>query len=479
MRFFSVIFGLVLGFVSALVSGFVFAAAPSSGMYSTQGQASAACQAYLAEHPNYGTGGTAAACVFVYSSAALGVSTTCNGFGLAQQYSLYGWGVTGQTGGFSASWGWCAQPSCVAGSTPFGSADGVVTGFNQSSNPHSDGQMCCVSFSLVAAGKNAGDPDSAGYSIGHWVRTGSRCTDGYSGSLPYVPNLKPAPAPCAGSSVASCWDPFRDAFCSQSESGEWFCIPRGNPPPGGCISGATGSECYSKDGNPVPPPPDPPIRNGTPPDTINNYTINNGGTTNSYTTNNYSGTSPGPGSSSSGGSSPPSSSPGGTGSNVGGNGNTGANGTDSNGNCPNGSKPTASGCSGTYRDDGCNTPPACFGDAVLCGIAANTHKTACEAASGSSTGAPPSGMGDGTDNSGDPTASSVSNEVETGDTSSLNSSGFGFSTSCPLTDGIHFSFLGQSIDVDESSMCTPLGFIYYIVLAFAYFSAAKIIAGVK
>src|SRR6185312_10987122 len=115
---------------------------------------------------------------------------------------------------------------------------------------------------------------------------------------------------------------------------------------------------------------------------------------------------PGPGSS---GSSPPSSSPGGTGSNVGGNGNTGKNGTDSNGNCPNGSKPTASGCSGTYRDDGCNTPPACFGDAVLCGIAANTHKTACEAGSGSSVGAPPSGLGDGTDNTGDPTSSSVSN----------------------------------------------------------------------
>src|SRR6185312_12403503 len=104
---------------------------------------------------------------------------------------------------------------------------------------------------------------------------------------------------------------------------------------------------------------------------------------------------------------------------------------------------------------------------------------ACEAGSGSSVGAPPSGLGDGTDNTGDPTSSSVSNTVDTGDTSSLNSSGFGYASTCPLTDGIHFSVLGKSVDVDESSMCTPLSFIYYNVLAFAYFTAAKIVAGVK
>jgi hypothetical protein len=268
-------------------------------------------------------------------------------------------------------------------------------------------------------------------------------------------------------------NPDRGA-CGQSESGEWFCEPVKPGDAGGCASGATGAACVGKNGQPIPPPPDPPIPNGTPPDSTQQYnTIDSGGNTYNYTQNVYSGTSPGPGSSSS-------SSPGGSGSNSGGqSGNSGPNGTNQDGKCPDGSVPTASGCSGTYRDNGCDTPPACHGDAVLCGIAANTHKSACEAASGSSVGGPPSGMGDGTDNSGDPLGSSVSNEVDLADGSSLDGGGFGFASTCPLTDGIHFDFLGKSISVDTADMCTPLSFVYYIVLAFAYFTAAKIIAGVK
>ena len=366
---------------------------------------------------------------------------------------------------------WCIPDSCASGNNPDGAGDHIYSAsYTQGSQISKAG--CCYMFNLTSAGGNADGSDW--YSIGSLSGSGTRCKDNLgasgeptsAGALPIPPKL--SPFSYCGAGKTSCWNPFLNKFCAASQSGEFSCVG----PPGdqsGCASGATGSECFNKQGQQTPTPPDPPISSGTPPDTTNNYTINDGTTTNNYTTNNYSGTSPGPGP---GTSSPPSSSPGGSGSNVNGNGNTGKNGTDSNGNCPNGSKPTASGCSGTYTDSGCNTPPACFGDAVLCGIAANTHKSACDVASGSSVG-DPTGLG--------PSASSVENDVDLGTagSGSLDAGGFGYSTSCPLNDGIHFSFLGKSIDVDESGMCTPLSFIYYIVLAFAYFAAAKIIAGVK
>jgi len=376
---------------------------------------------------------------------------------------------------------WCVASSCAAGTSPDGQADysfadpggGVGAGQQVSSSGG-----CCETLDLAQSAWSAADKSDA-VTTGHFVLSGGYCAGNFStstgGTIPKPPILTPYDHCKKG--VASCYNPFDDNFCSQSQSGEWFCVPRKTPDPGGCASGATGSECLGKDGNPVPPPPDPPIKNGTPPDTTNNYTINDAGTTNNYTTNNYSGTSSG----GSGSESPPpgSSSPGGTGSNTGGSGNTGKNGTDANGNCPNGSKPTASGCSGTYRDDGCDTPPACFGDAVLCGIAANTHKSAC-AASGSSIGSPPSSYaGDPTDNSADPGSSAVSSSVDLGAGSgNLDGSGFGYSTSCPLQD-ISFETMGSSVVIPLADKCNLLSFLKYIVLALAYFMAAKIIAGVK
>ena len=319
---------------------------------------------------------------------------------------------------------------------------------------------------------------------GWYTGNGTRCTASTDAS--FSKSVQGAMLCDHGS--ASCYNSEK-GFCASTEYGEQICEKAPVNGAGGCAAGATGATCVGNN-TPPPPPPDPPVPGGKPPDSSGTATGKDaGGNTYNYTTNNYSGTSPGPGSSAPAtGSS--AGSPGGTGSNTNGSGNSGSKGTDSNGNCPDGKKPTASGCSGTYRDNGCDTPPACFGDAVLCGIAANTHKAACNPASGSTApnpfeGAPSSGSlslpssGDPTDASGDPTSSSVSNEVDLGDTTSLNAAGFGYSSACPLTDGIHFDFLGKSISVDTSTMCTPLSFIYYIVMAFAYFTAAKIIAGVK
>jgi hypothetical protein len=474
-RLLAFLFGVAVVFISASAVH----AADASGVYKTQSDAYSMCLANL-------VGTTGRSCVFQTVLTGQAASAACEPPWPVHQglTSGYGYAVKLSSGTIgSINWVWCAPVSCVSGTSPNGQSDytfadpggymggGGVVNFNG----------CCATMDLTDPGFQSAwsAPDkSDATATGHFVLNGnSNCHTNFgSDTSGTIPNPGPLSTynHCKGSE-RSCYNPYDDNFCAQSESGEWFCVPRKTPDPGGCISGATGAECLGKDGNPVPPPPNPPISSGTPPDTTNNYTINDGGNTTYYTTNNYSGTSPGPSSSS-----PPSSSPGGNGSNTNGNGNTGSNGTDSNGNCPDGSKPTASGCSGTYRDDGCNTPPACFGDAVLCGIAVNTHKTACNAASGSSVGSPPSGLdGDPTDNSGDPTSSAVSSSVDLGDaTGSLDGSGFGYSSSCPLQD-VSFSVFGQSVDIPFADKCDKLAFLKYIVLALAYFMAAKIIAGVQ
>lgn len=386
-------------------------------------------------------------------------------------------------GGVGSDEWWCVPATCNAGTSPGGQTDYT---FNDPGGAIGAGGVvdqggCCATLALSQSQWRYPDKSDA-TSTGHFVLNGDRCTssDGIpqntTGKIPNPQKLLPYEKCKPGQ--RSCYNPFEDAFCAQSDSGEWHCVPKQQADAGGCISGATGSFCVNKNGEPVPTPPDPPIQKDTPSNDTGNITINNSTSSTTYNTNNYSGTSTGGQGSESG---PPgsSASPGGSGSNSGGSGNSGSKGTDPNGKCQDGSVPTASGCSGTYRDDGCDTPPACHGDAVLCGIAANTHKTACKPASGASTGAPPGDYsGDPTSNGGDPAASGVSNEVDLGGTSDLDAGGFGFATSCPLQD-VSFDLMGKTVVVHLADKCDKLAWIRLLVLAFAYFAAAKIIAGVK
>lgn len=377
---------------------------------------------------------------------------------------------------------WCVATSCNVGASPDGQTDyafadpggGVGAGATVSSSGG-----CCESIVLSQSSWSASNKSDA-VTVGHFALTGGYCNANYStssgGSLPVPPTLKPFQYCAAG--VTGCYNTFKDAFCAQTQSGEWNCIPRTpTNDQGGCASGATGSECYSKNGNPVPAPPDPPIQKGTPPDVTNNYTITNTSTTNNYTSSSYSGTSPGPGPAS-GSSSSSSVSPGGTGSNSTGSGNSGKGGTDSTGKCANGSVPTASGCSGTYRDDGCDHPPACFGDAVLCGIAANTHKAACNPSSGTSVGSPSSALAaagvpaDG-GASGDPSASGLVTSSDLG-SDGFDSSGLGFSRSCPANP--NFSVLGHSYTLDLTPFCNFAGMLGWFVLLIAYLAGLRIVA---
>lgn len=472
-------------FVFVLLAFVVAGQASANQTVRTQADAYAACVAYGEQIKAGSAPGWTYSCVYDPVAGTSGGNSVCDGSSVLITNASYDL-VNGVSGGVMVKWNWCVPSTCTAGTHPDGQSP---YSFNDPGGALGAGAQaslggCCAHVELQQSSWSQPDKSDA-VTTGDFVLDGGYCYAdlGHGESGAKIPKPAPlVPYDHCKAGVHSCYNPFNDNFCSQSDSGEWFCVPRKTPAPGGCISGATGSECLGKDGNPPPVPPDPPIKKGTPPDSTNNYTINDSSTTNNYTTNNYSGTSDGGSGSESGppGSAPPSSSPGGSGTNTSGSGNSGKNGTDGNGKCSDGSVPTASGCSGTYRDDGCDTPPACHGDAVLCGIAANTHKTACAAASGSSTGSPPAGLdGDPTDNTGDPGSSAVSSSVDLGDaTGNLDAGGFGYSSSCPVQD-VSFSVFGQSVNIPLSDKCNLLSFLKYIVLALAYFTAAKIIAGVK
>lgn len=475
----------MVGFLVAFCAFFASSSfATSPPWYDTELGAANACEAALASYKAAG-GSSSVYCKLAGTPGSTGqASCTVSNVASLQFYTMW----SDAAGGIGSTFDFCFPASCTG---TWGSPSNTITVSPATATAENgDFGGCCVSW----VGTGVWSFDGVSGASGYYQRTGAYCAQNYSNEP--APPSPPVPGQdkkyCDSGSV-SCYSPQTNTACYATESGEQICKQL-NAPADNCAVGATGASCYSAPGGQPPSPPDPPISTGQPPNQSGTASTTSGGVTNNYTFNNYSGTSPGPG-----GQSPASGSTsgsgGGSGSNANGNGNSGQNGTNANGNCPNGSKPTASGCSGTYTDNGCNTPPQCFGDAVLCGIAASDHKTACgvsklAAASGSSSpdpyaGAPSSGSltlpssGDPTDASGDPTASSVSNDVDLGDTSSLDSTGFGFGATCPLTDGIHFGFLGKPVDVDTSALCTPLSFIKYIVLAFAYFSAAKIMAGVK
>ena len=58
---------------------------------------------------------------------------------------------------------------------------------------------------------------------------------------------------------------------------------------------------------------------------------------------------------------------------------------------------------------------------------------------------------------------------------SYNQGGFGYSTSCPMTD---FTFSSIALTIPSATKgCVPLSFFYYICIGFALYRAAKITAG--
>ena len=320
------------------------------------------------------------------------------------------------------------------------------------------------------------------YSGGQWVRFGDFVPSGAACDPNSTPPVIPQapPKPCGGQ---SCYDP-QHGFCAVTEGGEQICTGD-DPPPSGCITGATGAVCTSPQSGPPPTPPSPPITPQTPPtgqDVV--QTMDQQGNPQPpivVQTYNGSGSPPAtPGSS--GG--PPGMGDGGTGgsSNGTGSGNSGQNGTDkSSGKCPDGSVPTAGGCSATVADSGCASPPVCSGDAILCGIYKQDQIARCGSAKLLDLVQHPGANGDEVDPydlSGAPAPASVEKSTDLGDTSGLDSGGFGYGGSCPAAD-MTVDLGGSSFVIPFSRACDWGALLRAFVLAFAYLGAAKIIAGVR
>lgn len=366
---------------------------------------------------------------------------------------------------------WCLPTVCTAGN-PVGDSD---TAWDVAVPSGQD----CIDGCLYAFHPSTDKPawcysDGQCQSYGYFQRTSQTCSSTAAGSSPVVP-AQPQPKPCGGS---SCYDPSscggHGGFVASTDSGEQ--VTACGQPGGGCGSGATGAVCTGPTGD-VPKPGDPPIPNGQSPsgtDTGTSSATDTGGTTTvtNTTINVYNGTDTSSGSGS-GGSAPGSSSSTGVGggSNTSGNGNTGQTGTDGNGKCPNGSVPTASGCSGTFSDSNCDSPPACYGDAVLCGVGKETWATRCGVQKtyefmSDRNGVPVA--------SGSIAASAVIHDVD--DTSTFDESGLGWSRACPSNPT--FEVLGKVFTFDLSGMCGLFNTAGIIVLVGAYLTGLGIVARV-
>lgn len=300
-----------------------------------------------------------------------------------------------------------------------------------------------------------------------WKPTGATC-DGSGGGAtndppPNTPQTYPPKPtviskPCGG---GSCYDPGTDQFCATS-GGQQFCVPGSQArTSGGCASSGDATLCV---GSPPPAPPNPPIADPATQirqqDTYTQQT--NGGPVKQLTTNIFTGSS---GTQTSSGQGPTDSGP-----------------------APASTVPAKP---GSYGDGGdCNIPPVCSGDAVLCGIARETWRNRCSAKT-SADQARKDLVGDGTP-PGDapalgrsPSADGVwSDTASTGDSiadaanrGEYDQSGLGFASTCPLHDMSVSLPGGRSFAIQFGKGCELGGWLRAIVIAFAFFAAARITAG--
>lgn len=286
---------------------------------------------------------------------------------------------------------------------------------------------------------------------------------------PKDPPPKDPPKVCGG---LSCYDPGKNQFCAVSESGVQTCVPAPTPGASNGSSGSNGS--CSTNGNitlcagspqaPAPPPksvPDPP--------------------TQTRGTDGYTGGNPATG---------------GVG-NIGVGGYVNGGGTISNGAGPADTKPPAqpagSGTSPAPAKDNtgasgggdCNNPPFVSGSAALGMVATQAWQTRC-AVDGMTAKLDKSLNGTG--DAGDITTPSGTKAwvdspkspdaiAENANHGLYDSSGMGFTSTCPMHDVVVPLFNGKSFTVKFSEGCQWGDLIRLIVIAFGLYWAAKITAG--
>lgn len=134
----------------------------------------------------------------------------------------------------------------------------------------------------------------------------------------------------------------------------------------------------------------------------------------------------------------------------------------------------------------CNTPPVCTGDAVMCGVAQETWQTSCDVtiqttalAGNNPSQSPPTFSSDSTKYAQSDVWQQPSSGNTTGDqanSGTYDQTGFGYATSCPATD-LSVSVAGGVFVVPFSKICVIGPWIYWTVIGFSLYRAARITAG--
>jgi hypothetical protein len=135
----------------------------------------------------------------------------------------------------------------------------------------------------------------------------------------------------------------------------------------------------------------------------------------------------------------------------------------------------------------CKTPPACSGDAVMCGAARTQWATTCQVHKDlAGDTAPPrtaAQLASGSPyNQASlwPDAAPSNNPVaDAANAGNYDQSGFagGGAGECPMHDIAVPLWAGKTFDLPLSKGCTPLGWLRYLVIGFALFQAAKVTMG--
>ena len=285
---------------------------------------------------------------------------------------------------------------------------------------------------------------------GTYTASGSTCTPGTVGMTP------PASVPAVSCGGGSCADYANHRDCAVGSDGVQVCVPMGTAQSaaGGCVSSASATVCAGTPKAPSPPaPPSSPITDpATQVKASDTYVTSNGASGSQSTTVNTYGA---------GGSSVSS-------------GQT----TGNDGPAPASTAATPGSASG---GSDCNTPPVCSGDAVMCGVLRQQWYTMCSAKAGTDQ-LNKDLVGDGTQT---PTlaplhaASDLNGQtVDLGDTSGADSSGMGWSTTCPLQD-FTITVVGVSVPLSFKPVCDYGAWMRAFVMLLASIGYAGIMGGFK
>jgi len=118
----------------------------------------------------------------------------------------------------------------------------------------------------------------------------------------------------------------------------------------------------------------------------------------------------------------------------------------------------------------CVAPPSCSGDAVMCAVVRNTWAGKCATAGDPSVTRPVFGE--------HKVAELDQPDVDVGDTSQLDQTGFGWGGACPFTDlGIDFG--GQHVGVSVAAVCEYGPWMRAFILILAGLKCAEIMAGLR